>query len=258
MAATVVAALALVLAWFVLVQQPAEAQIDFRQFDLDAPLPDAPPAEFSIYEGQAALVVYGHVHQAFVRRLSDGTIVVLDAGTGIRGLGLSLPATDRPLHIHSQGQPEDNRHWIICHDFPNERMTTEILATVPANLKVLSNGEWLEFMADGGMRLVDPEVLLAKVPADARRVGLVGAAVTDHPRLPVILRAWPRVHARTGDDALLQMAERLVEGTVGGRREGVARAIVTVHAVHLPLVGSRNLLLCKRAIAIVVFGDNSL
>jgi aminopeptidase N len=56
---------------------------------------------------------------------------------------------DRPLHIHSQGQPEDNRHWIICHDFPNERMTTEILATVPANLKVLSNGEF-QGQADAG------------------------------------------------------------------------------------------------------------
>ena len=31
--------------------------------------------------------------------LSDGTQVVLDAGTGIRTLGLSLPASDRPLHI---------------------------------------------------------------------------------------------------------------------------------------------------------------
>ena len=31
--------------------------------------------------------------------LSDGTIVVLDAGTGIRTLGLSLPPSDRPLHI---------------------------------------------------------------------------------------------------------------------------------------------------------------
>ena len=56
---------------------------------------------------------------------------------------------DRPLHIHSQGQPEDNRHWIICHDFPNERMTTEILATVPANLKVLSNGDF-QGEADAG------------------------------------------------------------------------------------------------------------
>lgn len=32
LAATVFAAFALVLAWFVLVQSPAEAQIDFRQF----------------------------------------------------------------------------------------------------------------------------------------------------------------------------------------------------------------------------------
>ena len=31
--------------------------------------------------------------------LSDGTIVVLDASTGIRTLGLSLPPSDRPLHI---------------------------------------------------------------------------------------------------------------------------------------------------------------
>ena len=31
--------------------------------------------------------------------LSDGTQIVLDAGTGIRGLGLSLPPSDRPLHI---------------------------------------------------------------------------------------------------------------------------------------------------------------
>ncbi len=31
--------------------------------------------------------------------LSDGTELVLDAGTGIRPLGLALPETDRPLHI---------------------------------------------------------------------------------------------------------------------------------------------------------------
>jgi phosphoribosyl 1,2-cyclic phosphodiesterase len=31
--------------------------------------------------------------------LSDGSILVLDAGTGIRSLGLSLPPTDRPLHL---------------------------------------------------------------------------------------------------------------------------------------------------------------
>lgn len=41
---------------------------------------------------------------------------------------------------------------------------------------------------NGGMRLVPPERVLAQVPAGARRVGLVGAAVTDHPCLGQILR----------------------------------------------------------------------
>lgn len=40
-----------------------------------APEPDAPASEFAPYEGRAAIVVYGHVHRAFTRRLADGTIV---------------------------------------------------------------------------------------------------------------------------------------------------------------------------------------
>ncbi len=42
---------------------------------------------------------------------------------------------------------------------------------------------------NGGMRKVEVDQILAKIPDYARRVGLVGAAVTDHPRLPAILRA---------------------------------------------------------------------
>jgi radical SAM superfamily enzyme YgiQ (UPF0313 family) len=39
----------------------------------------------------------------------------------------------------------------------------------------------------GGMRLLDPELPLSLVPASARRVGLVGAAVTDHPGLELLV-----------------------------------------------------------------------
>lgn len=42
---------------------------------------------------------------------------------------------------------------------------------------------------NGGMRLVEPDALLALLPAEARRVGLVGAAISDHPRLPELLAA---------------------------------------------------------------------
>jgi len=42
---------------------------------------------------------------------------------------------------------------------------------------------------NGGMRIVPAETVLEKIPSDARRVGLVGAAVSDHPQIVSILRA---------------------------------------------------------------------
>jgi radical SAM superfamily enzyme YgiQ (UPF0313 family) len=42
---------------------------------------------------------------------------------------------------------------------------------------------------NGGMRIVPSEVVLAAIPSYARRVGLVGAAVSDHPQIVSILNA---------------------------------------------------------------------
>ena len=47
---------------------------------------------------------------------------------------------DRPLNVHTKGQPELNRYWAICHDYPNERMRTHFNVTVPEGMKVLANG----------------------------------------------------------------------------------------------------------------------
>jgi predicted phosphodiesterase len=52
------------------------------QSPFEAPMPDAPSADFAPYLGEAAVVVYGHVHKAFVRRLSDGTIVCNPGSVG--------------------------------------------------------------------------------------------------------------------------------------------------------------------------------
>ena len=41
---------------------------------------------------------------------------------------------------------------------------------------------------NGGMRTVEPERVLELIPAHARKVGLVGAAVTDHPRIVELVR----------------------------------------------------------------------
>lgn len=46
----------------------------------------------------------------------------------------------RPAQIHTQGQPDTNRYWFPAHDFPNERLSTEIVATVPEGFLVSANG----------------------------------------------------------------------------------------------------------------------
>jgi aminopeptidase N len=47
----------------------------------------------------------------------------------------------KPHQIWSQGETEDAHWWFPCHDVPNQKMTTELLATVKSNFFALSNGE---------------------------------------------------------------------------------------------------------------------
>ncbi|MBL0927106.1 MAG: HEAT repeat domain-containing protein [Phycisphaerales bacterium] len=56
----------------------------------------------------------------------------------------------RPAQIHTQGQPETNRYWFPAHDSPNERLTTEIIATVPEGFLVSANGRLVSSETKGG------------------------------------------------------------------------------------------------------------
>ena len=61
---------------------------------------------------------------------------------------------------------------------------------------------------NGGMRTVPPERVLALVPEHARKVGLVGAAVTDHPRIVELVRTLVESGREVGISSL--RAEQLV------------------------------------------------
>jgi radical SAM superfamily enzyme YgiQ (UPF0313 family) len=78
---------------------------------------------------------------------------------------------------------------------------------------------------NGGMRTVEPARVLALVPPDARRVGLVGAAVTDHPGLPEILRGLVDAGREVGISSL--RADRLDEEIVGLLQRGGYRTLTT-------------------------------
>ncbi len=68
------------------------------------------------------------------------------------GLHFVKPAPEdptRPVQAWSFGQPSYHRYWFPCHDAPNDRATTEILATVPSNFLTVSNGNLLSVTDNG-------------------------------------------------------------------------------------------------------------
>jgi len=59
------------------------------------------------------------------------------------GMIFTLPDSgypNRPVSIHTQGEPEQNRYWFISHDYPNAKQSTEITVAIPDKYSALSNG----------------------------------------------------------------------------------------------------------------------
>ncbi|MDQ3193365.1 MAG: M1 family metallopeptidase [Bacteroidota bacterium] len=46
----------------------------------------------------------------------------------------------QPYQIWTQGEAQDNRHWIPIYDYPNDKTTFEVYVTVDQKFKTLSNG----------------------------------------------------------------------------------------------------------------------
>jgi hypothetical protein len=78
---------------------------------------------------------------------------------------------------------------------------------------------------NGGMRLASTARVLSRIPSHAHRVGLVGAAVTDHPELVPILRALVDGGRQVGISSL--RADRLTDEIVGLLKRGGYRSLTT-------------------------------
>jgi len=78
---------------------------------------------------------------------------------------------------------------------------------------------------NGGMRIVPKETILGKIPDTAKRVGLVGAAVSDHPRIAEIVRELAQSGREVGLSSL--RPDRLNDDFVGALREAGYRTLTT-------------------------------
>ncbi|MHB8054004.1 MAG: M1 family metallopeptidase [Candidatus Aminicenantales bacterium] len=64
------------------------------------------------------------------------------------GLRFIDETADAPQLVFSDSFPENVHHWFPCYDYPNDKVTTEIVATVKSGLKVAANGRLLSVIED--------------------------------------------------------------------------------------------------------------
>lgn len=73
----------------------------------------------------------------------------------VTGMHFALPDeayAHRPLVVHTQGETEFARYWFPCFDSPGDRLTTEMMVTVPRPFFALSNGKLIEVIDDNRTR----------------------------------------------------------------------------------------------------------
>jgi aminopeptidase N len=112
-----------------------ELALDAIGFEVEALTLDGKPVKWR-YDGRTLLV-------SILPDQDKGRVSVAYRASPRRGLYFLEPDEhypNRPRQVWSQCQEEDARHWIPCHDRPDLKMTTEVIAHVPNGWYALSNG----------------------------------------------------------------------------------------------------------------------
>jgi aminopeptidase N len=167
--------------------------LDAVGLDIERVTVNGAPAEWS-YDGQRLAI-------RFAAPL-PGTPTVIETTYRCvaprRGMTFS-PATPeipgvapaRPAELHTQGQPESNRHWFPIHDSPNVRLPTELTVRVPRGVAVSGNGALVRHAEEGDLdvwqwRQEKPHVpyLVSLVAGGFERVEL------PNPRSGVPMAVW--------------------------------------------------------------------
>ena len=117
----------------------SQIKFDSVELKIDSVTLDGKPAKFSVAPNEldVALTAPGKRgdHHEFVIRYN---------GRPKKGLYYVFPDKsypDRPKEIWTQGESEDTRYYIPIYDYPNDRITSEMLLTVPATWITISNGK---------------------------------------------------------------------------------------------------------------------
>jgi aminopeptidase N len=113
---------------------------EVKQVSLGKGSDSAVPAKFT-YDGNKLAIDLGSRWAVGQEGVVHVSYRVKDPKDGLHFFAPSKEDPEAPLLMWSQGEPTSNRYWIPCYDEPDQRQTTEIIATVPQGNEVVSNGK---------------------------------------------------------------------------------------------------------------------
>jgi aminopeptidase N len=97
------------------------------------------PAKFETTASQLIVLLPTEAHSG-----AKFDVEIRYEGKPAKGMYFILPDKDypnRPNQIWTQGESEDTRYYLPTYDYPNDRLTTETILTVPASWITVANGK---------------------------------------------------------------------------------------------------------------------
>jgi aminopeptidase N len=88
---------------------------------------------------------------------TETSVTISYSATPKRGLYFRTPEMGykaQDMHVWTQGETIEARHWFPCYDAPNEKFTSEVTCRVPEGMVVLSNGKLVSEEKDAGSGLM--------------------------------------------------------------------------------------------------------
>jgi aminopeptidase N len=117
----------------------SDVTLDSEGLTINSVTIDGKTANFSTVPGKLKIALAhpsktGEKHELFIKY----------EGHPKKGLYFILPDDNyphQPQEVWTQGEAEDTRNYIPLYDYPNNRMTSEMILTVPASWITISNGK---------------------------------------------------------------------------------------------------------------------
>src|SRR5499426_4817437 len=127
----------------------------FKEIELDAgemniksvTLAGGPPLKFDYRNNEKLFVSLDHAYTP----ANTISVMISYSAAPKKGLTFILPTESdpgRPRQIWSQGEARANHYWFPCYDYPNDKATTEVIATVDEKYQVISNGNLVSVHPD--------------------------------------------------------------------------------------------------------------